>query len=59
MTLKIFCISCNGHEFKVDRDIFQYTQVVKLTCPKCKHETVVYIEADSPTGEVRIYQGKP
>ncbi len=55
MTLKIFCISCNGHEFKVDRDTFQYTQVVKLTCPKCKRETVVYVKED---GEMSVYEGK-
>ena len=55
MTIKIFCIACNGHEFKVDTDIFQRTQVVRLECPKCKRETVVYVEEN---GEMSIYAGK-
>lgn len=55
MAYKIFCIGCNGHEFKVDGDIFRQIQVLKLTCPKCKRVTVVYMAED---GEISVYEGR-
>ena len=55
MVLKIFCITCNEHEFKIDDSIFKGSPVVTMKCPKCEHETVIYV---NPDGELSIYRGK-
>lgn len=45
MIIKIFCIGCNDHEFKVDTDLFKSNSGIKLECPDCNRTTAITADA--------------
>ena len=44
----IFCSWCNEHKFMIDRETLDEFNFAVLTCPKCKKQTTVGTNQDTP-----------
>lgn len=53
--LKVYCIWCNEHAFRVDENILNDTPAIYLTCPRCEKVTAVTIQDG---GSVSVFPGR-
>jgi len=53
--LKVYCIWCNEHAFRVDENMLNDTPAVFLTCPRCEKVTAVTIQDG---GSVSVFPGR-